>query len=524
MIDRGEPEGRGSAVNTLNDAADSNGETGFERDLRGGLTRPGRVARTEVSPWPARLAAHVERRRRLAPEAELAVLIDVDGSLLDLRPGLVALLNAWDAARGTESFRGLEPAEFDAGEAGLRRLFERRGLDHAARAELLVECERFAWSPQAVLGAHQPCLGMLEVLRWMQMQPGVFVVLNSSRPDAQREETLQALRTLCRHYGMGLAEDRVHLNPAGDGSGGVRSKLAGIEHFKARGLVPIAVVDDDARALEQIGRHLVGDDVLCLVAKPFGRPSGALTARAPGTDDPSSVPVSAASIAAVSILWDGLATMDDLELFGAANVPWAQVTIVRDSCGQLGTRPAAGPALEFEELVGAFAQLGRGLRLSFEEPTAASRALGSVGLLRFPWEHVSVHLRSDQLTSAWFERLEPYSEHIAIAVDGAFLAPLSSVAPDLAASALLRLRDLGVARLVVPSDAVELAAFAPLVRASGLELELSTRGGIAPYVDAVLAGPDAVSTEFERRRSQLPVTGGSVRSRGRSKRPPGLSI
>jgi hypothetical protein len=473
----------------------------------------GRVA------WLERLSAHVQRRRRAQPDAELAVLIDVDGSILDLRPGLAALLFDWDARGQTSFFDGLEPREILTGEAGLRRLFESRGLDHAARAELLVECERFAWSPQAVLGAHQPCLGMLEVLRWMQMQPGVFVVLNSSRPAARRDETLQALRTLCRHYGMGLAEDRVHLSPFGDGSDGVRSKLAGIEHFKARGLVPIAVVDDDTEALEQIQRHLDGDDVLCLVAEPFGRPSTALTPRVRATDEGECVPVDA-----VSILWDGLATMDDLELFGAANVPWAQTTIVRDACGQLSTVPVDGPGLEFEELIGAFAQLGRGLRLSFEESAAASRALGTVGLLRFPWERVSVRLRADQLTDPWFERLGPYSAQVAIAVDGSFLAPLSCVAPDLAANALLRLREKGVARIVVPSNVVELAAFAPLVRASGLELELATSGGIAPYVDAVLTGPDAVSTEFERKRSRPEDGAGSQRSRGDSRTRYGLTI
>ncbi|QDU84286.1 hypothetical protein Pla163_13930 [Planctomycetes bacterium Pla163] len=487
---------------------------------RTGRTRPVRRANgTCRVAWLERLSAHVERRRRAQPDAELAVLIDVDGSILDLRPGLAALLFDWDARRGTSYFDGLEAGEIQTGEAGLRRLFERRGLDHAARAELLVECERFAWSPEAVIGAHQPCLGMLEVLRWMQMQPRVFVVLNSSRSQTRRDETLQALRTLCRHYGMGLAEDRVRLNPFGDGSDGVRSKLAGIEHFKSRGLVPIAVVDDDTEALVQIDRHLAGDDVLCLLAEPFGRPTTALTPRVCVTEEGENVPVDA-----VSILWDGLATMDDLELFGAANVPWAQATIVRDTCGQLSTVPVDGPGLEFEELIGAFAQLGRGLRLSFEEPAAASRALGSIGLLRFPWERVSVRLRSDQLTDQWFERLDPYSAQVAIAVDGAFLAPLCSLAPDLVASALLRLREKGVARIVLPSGAVELAALAPLVRASGLELELATSGGIAPYVDAVLVGPEAVSTGFERERSRAGEGADSRRAKDRSGAGRGLTL
>jgi len=456
--------------------------------------------------WLARLTAHVERQRRRHRTAELAVLIDVDGTLLDLRPGLLARLLAWDARHGATTFAGLRADDVVPNEAGLRRLFDQRGLDYAAREELLVDCERFCWSPEAVIGAHQPCLGMLEVLRWMQMQPGVYVVLNSSRAEERRDETLQALRTLCRHYGMGLAADRLHLDASGrdaSGRGGsrrgwgrdpVEAKLAGIEHFRERGFVPVAVVDDDERAVAEIERRLGDRDVLCLAGTPFERDADAV----------GEFVEDGAAPRPVSVVWNDLESMDDLELFGAANVPWAQVRVARTDCGQLATAPRRGGAIQLEELIGAFAQMGRGLRLAFDEPGALTRALASIGVMRFPFGRVAVHLSDAQQTEAWFERLAPHvASGVTVSVDAGHLVPLAAFAPDLASQALVRLADAGVSRLVLPADADDLATFATLARASGLEVELAVRGGaVGSYVDAVLRAPQAVSTDFDRHHTR----------------------
>jgi hypothetical protein len=446
----------------------------------GGVTRSFAAQRERGTSWLDALARHVAAQRRRLPGEELAVFIDVDGSLLDLRPGLAARLCAWDERHGSSHFAGLTPSEVVPGEAGLRRLFEARGLSYAAREELLGLCERFAWSPDAVIGAHEPCLGMLEVLRWMQTQPGVAVVLNSSRSDRRREETLQALRTLCRHYGMRLDETRVHLNPSGDVVGGVRAKALGIAHFRRLGLVPVAVVDDDAESVRALASTLDDPNVLCLVGAPFVK-TGTRAAERP-----------------VVPIWSGLESASDLELFGAANVAWADVLLERSTCGHLATRPSRGNAVELEELLGAFAQLGRGLRLSFDEPQAAARALSVVAQFHFPWDQVAVRLGPQQLDDAWFAALAPHLPQLEVAVDGGFLVPSLALAPDLVAQMLVRLAERGVRRVCVPADTRRLSEIEPLVRAVGCRFELCAGPRPSEYVAAVLAGPDSVSCSFDR--------------------------
>ena len=44
-----------------------------------------------------------------------------------------------------------------------------------------------------MLAAHRPYRGVLEVIRWFQLQPATFVGLNTGRPEQLRDETLRSL-------------------------------------------------------------------------------------------------------------------------------------------------------------------------------------------------------------------------------------------------------------------------------------------------------------------------------------------
>ena len=51
-------------------------------------------------------------------------------------------------------------------------------------------------SPEHVPGTERPYPGVLEVIRWFQLQSSAFVGLNTSRPERLRADTLRSLNAL----------------------------------------------------------------------------------------------------------------------------------------------------------------------------------------------------------------------------------------------------------------------------------------------------------------------------------------
>ncbi len=59
------------------------------------------------SDWMGALAAQVERMRLAYPDDELAVVFDIDGTIVDTRHLVVHVLLSYDRHHGTEHFRGI---------------------------------------------------------------------------------------------------------------------------------------------------------------------------------------------------------------------------------------------------------------------------------------------------------------------------------------------------------------------------------------------------------------------------------
>ena len=52
----------------------------------------------------------------------------------------------------------------------------------------------------ALLAAHRPYQGVLDVIQWFQIQPDKSVALNTGRPEHLRAQTLQSLNALGGEY------------------------------------------------------------------------------------------------------------------------------------------------------------------------------------------------------------------------------------------------------------------------------------------------------------------------------------
>ncbi len=114
--------------------------------------------------WMQALAAHYERTRATFVRDDLLILFDIDGTILDSRYMLLYLLQAYDRNHNTGFFTGCRISDMNFSvaelEAGLRSL----GVPADHFAAVRAWYDRHRWSMAAVLEAHRPFPGVMDVL------------------------------------------------------------------------------------------------------------------------------------------------------------------------------------------------------------------------------------------------------------------------------------------------------------------------------------------------------------------------
>ncbi len=444
-----------------------------------------------AGPWLRALFRHIEQARLDHPADELLVLFDIDGTLLDFRAGLIDLLERFDQEHGSSHFAGLSIEEVRLEEAPLRRLFEARQVPHHLRRELLARAERLGWSPRAVIGAHQPFLGMLEILRWFQSQPQVHVAFNTERGDERREETLQALSTLGAAYGLRFPEDLLYTGGGSFGGGpsaGPRSgaKVEGVRHFQRRGFRVVAVVDDRAEDLQAIRAELARPDLLLVETQGLAQALAPHAARRSSAEAPQ-------------VIWRGLEDLAGLGHFLGSPLQWAELPLERSSAGELivARRRSNQRPLVLEEILGSFAQCNKGLRINLVEGGALlSRTLHALRQSGFPPERIQFSLAPDTLGRAGFQRLLEEFPGSVRAAPISFLSVVAAIAPDQARAVLKLLKDWSVERTTIAVHDPHRRVLEALAAESGFEVELDSGDDLADYLGAVSTAPRAVLSEF----------------------------
>ena len=127
------------------------------------------------------LGDHYQQARSDYPKDKLLILFDIDGTVLDMRQMILHLLKSYDRANDSQFTLGLNLEDIQVHENDITPLLNRMDMTPAQKADLLQWFNQVAWSPLAVRVAHQPFQGVLEIIRWFQLQPNTFVGLNSGR-------------------------------------------------------------------------------------------------------------------------------------------------------------------------------------------------------------------------------------------------------------------------------------------------------------------------------------------------------
>ncbi len=195
------------------------------------------------------LAFHYESMRNAYPEDRLLIVFDIDGTILDTRYMIVSILHAYDREHGTRHFRFLCADDIHIHENEIEDLLNDLDIPETEKTNIIEWYILNFWSEDAILQSHRPFDGVLDVIRWFQLQNNTYIGLNTGRSEHMRSETLRVLNTLGSEYRVEFSSDLLHMNPGNDITG---SKVEGLQSFKDMGYRIVAMIDNEPANLKAI--------------------------------------------------------------------------------------------------------------------------------------------------------------------------------------------------------------------------------------------------------------------------------
>ena len=279
--------------------------------------------------WMEKLADHYERERRRYPNDAFLIVFDIDGTILDMRHSMLHVLRAYDRQHGTCHFDDIDLMDLDD-EGRVASLVARLGLGAEDRLRVLDWYRVERWSPEAILRSHTPFAGVMEVIRWFQIQSNTFVALNTGRPESVRLDTIRTLNTLGQEYKVRFNDGLLHMNPYGWHHRVREAKVEGVRRFLDAGYRVVACVDNQSENLRAVSEIDPEGEILLLHADTTFRSvrtgAGARIVSGRGYDL-TELAREDRLPRHVHFVWHGLNDVANLRQFLGSNVRWGEVDV-----------------------------------------------------------------------------------------------------------------------------------------------------------------------------------------------------
>lgn len=456
-----------------------------------------------------KLASHYHHIRAKYPRDRLLILFDVDGTIVDLRYMTLRLLRRYDHERGTAHFAGLSVDSIDVSENRIETLLDGvASLDDRRRADVSAWRGKRFWEREAMLQSHRPFSGVMEVMRWFQMQPRADVGINTARPEWMREDTLRSLNALGREFKTRFDSRMVFMSPYEWDARIEDAKREGVRRFREMGYRVFAFVDNEPANLEAVAGMEGADEILLLHADTLFEtarsrlPSGAVSGSAYDLAELAS----ADSIPKrVQFVWRGADDRDGIAKFIESGVQWLEVAVRSDpATGELALAPdpideSEPPRLLYlREALDAVERSGRSLKLDIRENGATlDRLVETLGARRFPMERLWFNANADTLRERGFRRLRARCPKATIQCPADFMAPLILSMPDRARGILAELAGWGIDRFSVKWDNPERRRAIGALQGWGYGVNICNVPNLEAFLKAALLSPTSLTADFD---------------------------
>lgn len=483
--------------------------------------------------WMTVLARRYEETRRQYPNDKLMILFDIDGTILDMRYMMLYVLRAFDREHATAHFAELDVEELNIHENQLADFLERRGLPAAERERLAAWYEQNRWAPSAVMESHRPFRGVLEVIRWFQIQPETYVGLNTGRPEFLREDTLRSLNALAAEYRVEFKSELLFMNPSNWDHDIVLAKVAGVRRFEAQGYRVVAFIDNEPANLKAVAEADPEKGILLLHADTLfeSHPRHIPAHSVSGKEYALSALVSERQLPGhVQFVWQGVNDAANLRQFLTSNIHWGEMDLRLDPRG--GGLVLRGEAFPdpmpedetgkdcFEDYMAAFRKHDKSLQVDLQEASCLDAVIDAVESAGFPEQKLCFKVELHRLEEKGIRLLAAAFPQAGLQCSIDFLAPMFVASPEEAGKFLKRLRVWGVNCFGVTWPLARQRGLLDRIQAWGYRVGVEEVPDLEAFLQATLLLPDAIASDFNfpqwcyygqgagKRRHRYEVAGG----------------
>ena len=460
--------------------------------------------------WMTKLAQKYENVRQLYPQDKLMIIFDIDGTILDMRHMVLYVLWTFDRAHDTRFFRNLRVSDITEHENHVARLLAKLPIPPERQAEILAWYKEHRWSSEAILESHRPFNGVLEVIRWFQIQPDTYVGLNTGRPESIRADTLRSLNKLGKAYRVHFDDELLHMNPANWEEDVAGAKVAGVRHFQETGYRIFAHVENEPENLKAVAGFDLDKEILLLHAntmfesKRTRLPSH--SARGKEYDLTELIPEKALP-RNVHFVWHGVNDEVNLHQFLASDIRWAECDVHLDPTGNdLILRHdafAETPLGEDEEwftldyLLARLRERGKRVKLDLKAGgIIVDKILGLVDAYGFEDKELWFNGNVERLQEHRIRQLATARPGAIVQCPVDFLAPLICSVPQKAKEILDTFTSWGINRFSISWLTQDMRQFFDQMDQWGVEVNLYNVPDLESFLQAVLLMPCSVTSDF----------------------------
>jgi len=458
--------------------------------------------------WMKQLATHYEKVRSDNPAGKLIIVFDIDGTILDMRWYMLYLLQSYDQLHQTNYFKDLEISDIEVTEKDIGHLLKSLGLSDDIIASVEQWQSRYYESSAHLLESYRPLQGVMELIRWIQLQPNTSVGLNSSRPEHMREETLELLNQLGAAFKVRFKSDLLYLDDKTDESSEVQSKLAGIIYFQSKNYQVVAVVDNKPENLHALSEQLDDKSILMLHTEsvfpsrrstPFSTESyynKKIVKDRPKPCDEH-----------VQFVWHSIVTRQNLEKFLETNIKWIEFDVRMDWIGDRVIVRSDSfdkvPMHEDEQFISLkqilefLRSTGRSIKIDFkEEEPILSKTIEILKAYSYTDDQLWFNAKLDRIGEEGFRMIKRNFPGAILQAPVDFIKPLVLSMPEKAAEIMDDLEQWGINRFSVGWRFSSNRQFIQALKRKGYEVNIYNVPDFESFLQAILLDPTSITSDF----------------------------